>query len=626
MVLSESASYDDAVSKYAWLKFTGSRGKEVSQRTHKRMIREGDIFGILPLRNGSRYTLIFPDIPHIDFPLDMQTGKFLMDRSSKMRKTPEIVKNEGRVKTAGAKTLSRLINRTNFDQARFQPKKVPNESVNGINFASYQWRMVPTNDYTVKTSKGIVKFHRNDMIGVRFKRQGKGGVLVNTDGLYLLVPDDEFDKFVADTNIIPYQEWPEGSVDAEAVIAYRKSAKKNRRRSEAEEREAIRLADRARILERKQQQKEISTAQRNANAAEEAELKEMRRKIRSGEIEAPKRDVNTIYQDSPELDKRRRNSRIIEHEALEEEEDLEHDLDEDFDHDIDLDVEIDENEQRMGDIIGRSPFAGDTHNIEDTIGSLFGGDDTHDEVDPEFDLSDMDEPEDDEEETPPPSKVRSKKAKPAAVEHDAEEEEPEEEESDDEEEDTSDSDPDVDNADDEESDAESDDDSGDESLDDSEDDDAGDDSADEDSEDADASDAVDETGADEDGDSDVAAAEKEAAETAKKIAAENKSTPSQRAEEPEEGDVVKFRADVKLNRDWLIVKVSTHEKSDNIVTYTVYDITNSPDEVRQVRINRARKQNLFDYAEHVKDMAPKLFNKVYDIVEDYPVNKDPIAS
>jgi hypothetical protein len=86
--------------------------------------------------------------------------------------------------------------------------------------------------------------------------------------------------------------------------------------------------------------------------------------------------------------------------------------------------------------------------------------------------------------------------------------------------------------------------------------------------------------------------------------------------------VLRFKADAKLNRDWVIVRVSTHSTSDNIVIYTLYDITNSPDEVRQVRVNRARKQNLFDYAEHVKDMAPKLFNRVLDMAEDFPVNKD----
>lgn len=610
-VLSESASYDDAVTKYAWLKFTGSRGKEVSQRTHKRMIREGDVFGILPLRNGSRYTLIFPDIPHIDFPLDLQTGKFLLDRSSKLRKVPDVVKREGKVKTAGALTMERSILRTTFDTARFQPKKIPNEAVNGINFTSYQWRMVPQNDYAVQTTKGIVKFRKNDMIGVRFKRPGKGGVVVNTDGMYLKLLDEQYDKLVADTNIMPIQDWPEGNIDVDTVKAYQKTIKHNRRRSAVEEREAVRLANRANALEQKQQAKELARKVRESKQAESAELRDLRKKIKSGEIQAPVREIKTVYSDEPEL-RKRKSVRVIEHEEL----------DEALDEELDMDMDLDLNEQKLEDIINRSPFAGDIFSIEDTVGSLFGGDDSHDEEHaPELDLSDIDEPEDDEEEPAPKSKVRSKKAKPPA-------EEVEEEEEPDAEEDPDDSDPDAsDDEDGESADGSTDDD---ESVDDADADDTGDDEEDPDGEeeadDADASDAVDETGADEDGDSDVAAAEKEAAETAKKIAASNKSTPSDRATEAEEGDVLKFKADVKLQRDWLIVKMSTHANSDNIVVYTLYDITNSPDEVRQVRINRARKQNLFDYAEHIKDMAPKLFNKVYDMVEDYPVNKDPIAS
>lgn len=619
MVLSESASYDDAVSKYAWMKYKGPRGKEVSQRTHKRMIRDGDTFGILPLRNGGRYTLIFPDMPHVDFPLDKATGLFLIERASKLRKVPDIVKRESRTKVAGAQTLARRVNRVTFDAARYQPKSVKSEATNGVDLANYQWRIVPNNDYPVKTSKGPYKLYKNDMIGVRFLRQGKGGVIINTEGMYLKVDDAQYDLLVHDTNILPIADWPQGIVDVDTIKKFRKVVRRTRRRSQEEQEEAARLARNAAVLEQKQQRKELQKEARKKAQERSAEMRDLRNKVKSGEIEAPKAQVRTVYEDQPDLN-RRGKARAIEHEELEEE------LLEDIDFQLDLD------EQKLEDVLGRSPFAGDMFNIEDTIGTLFGGDDSEDHEAPELDLSDIDEPEEDEEDVPPP-KVRAKGKKPASEpEEDSEEEDtdvdPEEEEDPDAEEDVDDSDPDADDAEDGSDDSEDDGSVAEADADDGTTDDESEDGADADEEDADTdtSDAVDETSPDEEQDSDVAAAEKEANATAKKIAAQNKSTPENRATEAEEGDVLRFKADTKLQRDWLILNVSTHNASDNIVVYTVYDITNSPEEVRKIRINRARKQNLFDYAEHVKDMAPKLFNRVLDMAEDFPVNKDPIAS
>ena len=608
MVLSVSASYQDAVSKYAWMKYTGSRGKEVSQRTHKRMIREGDIFGILPLRNGGRYTLIFPDMPHVDFPLDKAAGLFLMERASKLRKVPDVVNREstGRTKTAGAKTMERQLNRSQFDAARFSPRRVPSESVYGVNFDNYQWRMVASPEYPVKTSKGMTKLYKNDMIGVRFLRQGKGGIVINSEGMFLKVDDAQYDLIVHDTNILPFNDWPKGVLTAEDVKAYRRVVRRARRRSAQEEEEAQRLANNAKILEQKQQRKELQKEASKKKREREAELSSLRKKVRSGEVEVPKPEVRTVYEDG--IDRRGKRVRVIEEEILDDE------IEE-----IEIDADLDE--QKLEDILSRSPFAGDAFNIEDSVGSLFGGDDSQDHEDPELDLSDIDEPEEDEEDVPP-KKVRTKAGKKAQS--------AEEEEDPDAEEDVDDSDPDADDADDGDADSDTDDESvDDDSVDDEGADGEGEDGEDEEEEEdesSDTSDAVDETDADEDEDSDVAAAEQEAKETAKKIAAANKSTPQHRAEEAEEGDVLRFKADAKLNRDWVIVRVSTHSTSDNIVIYTLYDITNSPDEVRQVRVNRARKQNLFDYAEHVKDMAPKLFNRVLDMTEDFPVNKDPIAS
>ncbi|UAW53264.1 hypothetical protein pEaSNUABM30_00146 [Erwinia phage pEa_SNUABM_30] len=628
MVLSVSASYQDAVSKYAWMKYTGPRGKEVAQRTHKRMIREGDVFGILPLRNGGRYTLIFPDMPHVDFPLDKATGLFLIERASKLRKVPDVVNREGkRTKTAGAQTLQRQLMRSQFDAARFSPRKVKSEAVYGIDFDNYQWRMVASPEYPVKTSKGMTKLYKNDMIGVRFLRQGKGGIVINSEGMFLKVDDAQYDLLIHDTNILPMNDWPKGTVDVDTIKAYRRVVRRARRRSQEEQEEATRLANNAKVLEQKQQRKELQKEARKRALERSAEMRDLRNKVKSGEIEAPKAEVRTVYEDG--IDRRGKRVRVVEEEILDDE------IEE-----VGIDLDLDE--QKLEDILSRSPFAGDAFNIEDSVGSLFGGDDSEDHEEPSLDLSDIDEPEEDEEDTPPPKvRAKGKKAAPAPADEEEEEEPSEDEDtSEDDGEEEEDTDVEEDSDDSDTDDSDEGDDSSAESVDDDDADDGGADSEGEDEsesddsdedasdaeDDADTSDAVDETSADEDTDSDVAAAEQESKETAKKIAAANKSTPSARAEEAEEGDVLQFRADAKLKRDWVVLRVSTHSKSDNIVIYTLYDITNSPDEVRQVRVNRARKQNLFDYAEHVKDMAPKLFNRVLDMAEDYPVNKDPIAS
>lgn len=635
MMRSTSASYEDAVSKYAWMKYTGTRGKEVSQRTHKRMIREGDVFGLMPLKTGGRYKLIFADMPHVDFSIDKSTGVFLLERASKLRKLPDIVQRAqgSKQKNPGEKMMQRQLNRSQFDAARYSPRGVKSETVYGLDFANYQWRMVAAPEYPVKTTKGMAKLYKNDMIGVRFLRPGKGGLIVNTEGLFLKIDDAQFDLVVHDSNILPFNEWPKGSVDVDTIKSYNRQARRRRRRSAREEEEAQRLANNAKILEQSQQRKELRIEANKKKQERNAEMADLRRKVRRGEMDAPTGEQREVYEDEPTL--RIKQTRVIEHE----------DLDDIEDEDLDLSG-LDYDEQKLEDILARSPFAGDSYNIEESLGTLFGGDDSDEPEDTDLDLSDIDEPEDDEEEEPQP-KVRpkaakadkkGKAAKPAQEEEPADDEDAdvvdEEEDDADVEEDADDSDPDEsdegDDASDDESMADDDaDDGGDSSEDEDEpadDEDADSDAGDADDEDADASDAVDETEADEDEDSDVASAEKEAKETAKKVAAANKSTPSDRAQEAEEGDVLRFRADTKLQRDWVVLKLSTHSASDNILVYTLYDITNSPDEVRQVRINRARKQNLFDYAEHVKDMAPKLFNRVLDMADAYPVNKDPIAS
>lgn len=624
---SVSATYDDAVNKYAWFTFDGPRGREVTQRSHKRTIKNGDVFGLVASKTGSRYTLIFPDMPHIDFPVDKATANFFIDRSKKMRKTPDVVQRTGRAKAAGVVTMERQLARRQFDAPRFAPRKTPVESAHGVDFSNYQWRIIEQPNYKIKHSKGIETFIHNDVIGVRFLRDSKGGIIVNQDGMYLKVPTEEFDRVVAESKVLAFPDWPTGTLTAEEVKSYRRELRKRKQLTAVEKAAAQRLADRADRISLKLEQKEIRKAERRARQAEEQRMADMREKVRSGEMPAPGPKVVEDLHPVFKADIRRGVRRILREERMLDDEEL--DLNEVLRNDTTIE------DDAMSDVLVSNPFGADTLNIEDSIAKLFGrDDDTDDSIDSDdgaFDLSDIDEPEDDEEPPAPKAKVRKKGTPPVAAAPQATEEDndnPDDEEDDadnqedesdedfeeegDEEEQADDTDADVsddeDTESDEDADAEAD---SDEDVDDS---------------DADAADAVDETDPDGEEDPDVAAAEEEASKAPKDYAKQNANPVGSKASEAEEGDIVKFKADAKLQREWVILRVSTHNSSDNIVVYTVFDLTNSPDEVRQVRVNRARKQNLFDYCEHVKDMTPKLFNRVFDMAEEYPVNKEPIAS
>lgn len=632
-----SATYDEAIQDFNWFKYTGQRGKEVSERTHKRMIRDGDIFGIKSLKSGSRFTLIFPDMPHINFPLDRKNGNAILEKATKLRKLPDIAQREGRAKARGIKTTERQLQRKNFDAPRFAPSKIPNEYKNGIEFSNYQWRIVPELSLTIIHTKGREILKKNSMIGMRYLRDAKGGVAINEKGMYLKLTPENYDKLVAETLVMPIQDWPNGSITDEDVKAYRADAKKAKHVSQVEAREAARLEKRAEKLAQETVARENKRAAKENARAEQERFDDMKGKIKRGEMEAPKaKPFDPEEQAIPTVRLRNQIKSILaEEELLDEEEDLDA---QDLVEEIDEDEKFDDLFDRLSDILIARPFASDNLAIDSVVGSLFGeGDDSENIEKGDFDLSDVEEEEDDDEEeedTPKPSKVRTKKAKPAPEESEEEDPEAEDgsEEEEDPEEDTEDEeDPDAEDSEDEEDpDAEDEEEDPDAEEEDSEEDPDAEDSE-EDTEDEvdpdaeDSTDAVDENDSSEDTDEDVLNAEQEAAKIAKKKAEENKGTPEKLAD-PEPGDVVVFKADEKLKRKWLILKEGSHKSSDSIVIYTLFDITNSPDEVRQVRINKARKQSLFDIAEHVEDMKPALFSRVYDMAEEFDVNKEPIVS
>lgn len=639
-VNSISATKEEAKA-FSWYSFTGTKTEEVMQRTHKRKIAKGQVFGLRPAK-GDKFYLIFPDMVHVDFPIETKLGNSLVKRSTKLRKAPKLSDSKDGAKAKGIKSAMRQIMKSQFDSPRFMPKNVKNEKESGYNFSSYQWRQVVAIKVKVNHSKGQEYLHRFDKIGMRFLKESRGGIIIRPDGLRIMVSTEEYDRLVQETPVLPIKEWPNGILTKEDVLSFKRNQITKAKLDSQEMREARRLEQLALKNERAQTARELRQQAKAKLAEERAELEELKRRVKENPVTAAERT---------EEDKMRDHRLSVQGEdddAFFEESEFEEDLDDaelDFSYAPEEDSDFD-----LEDIFSKRQFSSDAVGIEDTFSSLFGdADEVSPEVDPDFDMTGLDEDDDEEEEKPKgKSKIVKRKKEKADVDADEEEAEnkdvdsDEEEEAEDDEDDHADLDDDMD--DDGDIDGE---DLGDEDEEDDTGDDASDDEDEEEDEEAEPEDDADsdtdeaEAEGDEDDseadtetldeaeneddeeDEDVAKAEQEAAKLAKKYAAANKKTPS-KAGDPEEGDVLHFKSDSQ-RRDWLLVKVSNHSASANIVIYTVYDLRNSPDEVRQIRINKGRGQSLFDVALHVKDMKPQLFNRVYDLVEFFDVNKDPIG-
>ncbi len=626
MLISLSATKEQAVEDYAWFTFTGSRGKELSQRTHKRKITKGTVFGIKSLRSGARFTLIFPDLIHINFPLDKAAGEYLIERSDKMKKVLDIGDRNGR-KTAGVKTSRRQEMRRDFSSLRFTPKGVLLENKAGINFENYQWRIVPQ-QMQLLHSKGREVFQKGDLIGLRFVRPSRGGFVVNREGLWLKVDADAYDELVTDTDLLPIQDWPNGFVDPDAMLEYKTDRKRAARNAIQNTAEAMRLQRKADALEQELARSRDKAERKEAEKAAQKKYDDIRAKIKAGEITRPERDILPTLPEHISKDRTTMRERTLaeitkdQDELLEELEDF-NSVNPDLVYTSDLDSTESPAEQDLENILAIRPVSAPVFDIEDTLTRIFNPSEDDEESEDPFDLEGLSDDEEDNTDSDADSDDGSD-------EEDSEDDgegDDSEEDSDDPAEDD-DGDGDIDDEDDSEDVSDGDDDAdGTENEEDSEpnsgsgDDDAGaGDSGDDDS------------GSDEDGSGSLAKGEKvdgmtdeEAAKVAKRYAANNANGPTN-SKQPEEGDVLVFNNDKKMKREFVILNVSTHKKSAKLITYRLYDLTNAPDTINTVTINKDRGQSILDQATHIKDMRPGVFNRVYDMTENYSVSKDPIMS
>lgn len=635
MLISISATREQAVDEYIWMEFDGTRGKEVSQRTHKRKITKGTVFGIKSLRSGSRFTVIFPDLVHINFALDKATGEYLIERSKKV-KVPELEDRASR-KTAGVKSSRRQELRRDFSNPRFSPKGVLPEAKNGINFENYQWRIVPE-QMQVLHSKGREVFLKGELIGVRFERSSRGGVIVNRDGMLLRVDTDVYDTVVTETDLLPIQEWPNGFVDPESMKDYKRNRTQAARNAIQNTSEAMRLQRKADALEQELRQKQDREERKEVARAEQRKYDEIRAKIKSGEMQAPERELLPTLPEHISRDKTRMNERTL-RQIEDDNEELIEDLIDFNARDPELVLTTDDDstespsEYDLENILAVRPLSAPVFEVEETFASIFNPkseEEQDEEADNPFSLEGLDDGEDDDEDSDDDSDGGSE----SDSDSDGEDGETEDDESDDSE---SDDDP----AEDDDGDGDPDDEDesptddisdGDEDADgteneeDSEPGSTGDEESGEgsgggsNSEDAGDADA----GSDQDQKVD-GLSDEEAAKVAKKYAAANSNLPGS-SKEPEEGDVLIFNNDKKMKREFVILNVSSHKKSAKLVTYRLYNLTDAPDTINIVTVNKARGQTILDQASHVKDMKPGVFNRIYDMTEDMKISNEAIMS
>ena len=270
-MLSESAAYDDAMSRFVWKTYHG-KPIELTQRKHKRQIKEGDLYGTRLVRGGNYY-LIFADAYHVDYPIDASVFERI-DSKAQEAKTPQLEQYAGAraPKSAGLKMLARKLRETDFDAPRFTLKGVKRESANGVDLSNYQWRIVEPMQLRVRHSKGYETFIRGDIIGMRFLKESRGGYVVNRDGLWVLVKSDEYDSIVDSTKMLALQDWPTGMLTADALSEYKTNKADTVKRTASEKREAQLMEERANRYAEKLAAREAREAKRLADRKRKAEL------------------------------------------------------------------------------------------------------------------------------------------------------------------------------------------------------------------------------------------------------------------------------------------------------------------------------------------------------------------
>lgn len=210
MFVSRSAQVDP--DKYQWFIYKGQRAKvfkpngfSVKQKKgHHLRVNPGDMYGTSLLRNG-RYRVVHGEYLHIIYNLDEREANLLTSKSRKTRKKPKLKDKVSRAQTKP---------RQKKEQLRFKAGRRVTGEKTVITKSNYQWRKTNEVLDKLKSPAGVIrkiKLPANQIVGIRFEKKGRGGVLVLDKTFKTLrVHTDTFDDIVNASTVLPRQ--PKGQV------------------------------------------------------------------------------------------------------------------------------------------------------------------------------------------------------------------------------------------------------------------------------------------------------------------------------------------------------------------------------------------------------------------------------
>lgn len=275
--ISESAKYDQ-LDDYTWYTYRGRSKVNVVLRTHKRIISDGDIFGIRQTRTGGHY-VILPQMYHVDFVVDRPTANRLINNSDPVKR-PKIQNladaNTGKIIRQAAADIAAAnsLNRQ-WDSPRFKAARVVNESSGKIDYANYQWRKITKDEgFKLKKADKSVHYKRNMIVGMRFIKPATGGIIIDQDFNRFVLSTENYDTIINGSTVLPKTRWPDGGFSKEQSEAARQEEQLAQKQKRAEERRLLREQENAVKRKAEKEERERRAEERRERKKREQEAKE----------------------------------------------------------------------------------------------------------------------------------------------------------------------------------------------------------------------------------------------------------------------------------------------------------------------------------------------------------------
>lgn len=358
MLISISAKADDP-NDVDWYQFTGKKSIDVTQGSSVKLDPES-AFGLRMLRNGKDYYLCLIEKPSqkIKIPKTRVTA-ILKNSISRTYKQAEKLKRKESSSRAGVG--GRQSAATPFDHPRFRPKQSPSpkdEKKNGVDPKDYQWRVYKgTKPLQFKeNAKRAIELDRNEIIGLRFEREARGGFFVTPEGLYRRIPTKLYDTIVSVTDILPKNKWSTRLITPDMIKEANKTdtelameearQRKQREKQEREERKLQQERERKRKEEEARREQEALEEFLATKDQREQEAKDRREQ----EVKAATVDPSAYIRDNlnKELD-----ADVIDALDMDDLEDLDLELQDIGGELLDLDEEFEPEETATNDVVDK---------------------------------------------------------------------------------------------------------------------------------------------------------------------------------------------------------------------------------------------------------------------------------